>query len=196
MVSRCTNQNDTAYDNYGGRGITVCQEWLEEPGFRRFVKDMGECPEGWSVGRIDNDGPYAPWNCEWQDWTTQSRNKRDNLWVEAFGETRVLEDWLSDSRCVVKRGALKKRLDAGWEPEVAITTPPRDLTAPRMENARVFIEAFGETKTRNQWLKDERCVVSEGALTKRIRNGWDPEEALTSQPYSRPYIFQNKEQPN
>lgn len=63
------------YENYGGRGITVCDRWLR---FENFLADMGERPEGHSIGRINNDGNYEPGNCEWQTPEVQNNvaNKR------------------------------------------------------------------------------------------------------------------------
>lgn len=74
MKQRCYDENQRAYQNYGGRGITVCDEWRES--FPQFLADMGERPEGYSLDRIDNDGPYAPWNCRWADKSTQGFNQR------------------------------------------------------------------------------------------------------------------------
>jgi hypothetical protein len=73
MLTRCFNPNNSSYDDYGGRGITVCEEWLS---FENFYADMGDPPPGLSLDRIDNDGPYAPWNCRWADRITQNSNQR------------------------------------------------------------------------------------------------------------------------
>ena len=82
MKQRCTNPNNRQYEEYGGRGITVCKRWLI---FANFFEDMGEKPEGLSIERPDNDKGYSPGNCVWADRKTQNSNKRNNRWLEANG---------------------------------------------------------------------------------------------------------------
>ncbi len=72
LVQRCTNPANDRWAQYGGRGIQVCQRWLE--GFANFYADMGSRPPGTSIDRIDVDGNYEPGNCRWADAKTQARN--------------------------------------------------------------------------------------------------------------------------
>lgn len=82
MVARCRRKTHLRYDDYGGRGIDVCQEWVDD--FWQFVEDVGERPEGktkagrayWQLDRIDNDGNYEPGNVRWATPEQQVRNRR------------------------------------------------------------------------------------------------------------------------
>lgn len=76
MKQRCLNPNNKKYFLYGGRGITICERWLEENGFENFLADMGERPEGKTLDRIDNDGNYEPSNCKWSTIKEQNNNRR------------------------------------------------------------------------------------------------------------------------
>lgn len=76
MRQRCSNPNQPAYPDYGGRGIKVCARWES---FDAFLADMGECPVGLSIERQDNAGDYEPGNCSWESRTVQNRNSRRNV---------------------------------------------------------------------------------------------------------------------
>ena len=74
MLARCFDVNHKSYHHYGGRGITVCDEWLND--FWMFVYHMGKRPEGTSLDRVDNDYIYCPENCRWATASEQRLNKR------------------------------------------------------------------------------------------------------------------------
>jgi hypothetical protein len=73
MWQRCTNENDVGYENYGAKGVMVCERWRE---FEAFLEDMGERPKGLTLDRINPFGNYEPSNCRWADWFVQNNNKR------------------------------------------------------------------------------------------------------------------------
>ncbi len=77
MIQRCYNVNCTGYKYWGGRGIKVCRRWRTS--FITFLKDMGKCPKGLTLERINNDGNYMPKNCKWATQKDQARNRRNNV---------------------------------------------------------------------------------------------------------------------
>jgi len=90
IIQRCTNQNYRRWGDYGGRGITLCSEWRNS--FEAFLRDMGECPDGLSIDRINNDLGYSPDNCRWATATQQARNQRSNRLVSYRGRNICLAE--------------------------------------------------------------------------------------------------------
>ena len=78
MKTRCFNSNSTSYNNYGGRGVKVCDRWVDS--FENFYSDMGGKPTPLhSIDRINVDGDYEPSNCRWATNEEQANNKRNNI---------------------------------------------------------------------------------------------------------------------
>jgi len=115
MISRCTQESDASYLKYGARGIKVCESWRA---FDRFLQDMGLCPAGYSLDRIDNDGDYGPSNCRWADRKTQQRNTSRNRWLTVDGVGRTVAEWSEISG--TNRKTILKRLQLGWSSTAAV----------------------------------------------------------------------------
>lgn len=124
MLSRCYNSNRSHYHRYGGRGISVCKKWRKFYNFYLWCRESGH-KKHLSLDRIDNNCNYYPNNCKWSTKKEQAQNQSTNKVIEAFGETKVLAEWLRDARCAVSSGGLQYRLNKGWSPEDAITVPAR-----------------------------------------------------------------------
>lgn len=124
MKNRCFNKNQAIYISYGGRGITVCDEWLSFEPFKEWCDENGY-NESLTLDRIDVNGNYCPENCRWADSVTQGENKRNSNIIEvtAFGETKSINRWVKDIRCNVNYSTIKNRIYSGWESELAITKP-------------------------------------------------------------------------
>lgn len=120
MRQRCLNSSSDAYHNYGGRGITICEEWGS---FEIFLSDMGERPEGLTIDRIDNSQGYYKENCRWTDKKTQLRNKRNNRILTWEGKQFTVSELceLYD----IGHQVLTSRLRLGWELEKALKQPVR-----------------------------------------------------------------------
>ena len=88
MKQRCLNPKHKQYDNYGGRGIKICQEWIDS--FEKFFEAMGPAPKGFELDRKDVGGDYEPDNCKWSSHQDQQRNKQNTVWVEFEGKTVAL----------------------------------------------------------------------------------------------------------
>lgn len=119
MKARCLNEKTKAYANYGGRGITVCREWIES--FDQFRRDMGDRPAGLTLERVDNSKGYEPGNCVWATRSEQSRNRRSTRILEANGEKRPMAEWSAITGLSI--GTIWNRINLGWSDQAAISTP-------------------------------------------------------------------------
>jgi hypothetical protein len=104
MLTRCRNKNSEDYKNYGGRGITVCDRWLN---FENFLKDMGERPGlNYTIDRINNDCNYEPTNCKWETRQNQNRNKR-NITIHNINEANHIRKEYATGKYTQKELAVK-----------------------------------------------------------------------------------------
>lgn len=146
MKDRCFNPNSAEYENYGGRGITVCDEWKDSyEVFRDFMLSIGFNPKKpikeQTIDRIDVNGNYCPENCRLLPMKEQQYNKTNNRLITYNGETKTATEWAKDLG--VRIEVITNRLDrGGWSIEEALTKPKR------------VTEKFtvdGETHTVKEW---------------------------------------------
>lgn len=118
MLQRVRNPKCKDFHRYGGRGIGVDSRWLL---FENFLADMGLKPDGFTLGRIENDEGYRLSNCRWETVFEQNNNRTSSRFVEIYGRTQTVAQWAREMG--FSRQALRYRLDAGWTPQQSITIP-------------------------------------------------------------------------
>ena len=123
MKHRCNDPNNDMYANYGGRGIKVCDKWLQ--GFESFMQwafDAGY-KNGLSIERIDVNGNYEPANCKWVTKKQQYLNRTDTHRLTAFGKTQTIKEWAEETG--LKYDTIERRINQyGWSAEDAVTIKP------------------------------------------------------------------------
>lgn len=121
MRERCNSKNHVKYNDYGGRGITICKEWQDS--FDTFLEDMGEKPDkSYSIDRIDNNGNYEPSNCKWSTRKEQQNNRRNCWYITLNGETLTITQW--SERMDIHHQVIRNRIKhLKWSEYDAVFTP-------------------------------------------------------------------------
>lgn len=119
MLRRCTDPTAVQYPQYGGRGITVCDRWLNS--FEEFLADLGVRPKGTTIDRKDVNGNYEPGNCRWATNKEQMRNRRNSRIIEYDGKRLTLSAWAEITG--LRHSNILQRLASGWSVEKALTFP-------------------------------------------------------------------------
>lgn len=166
MRQRCTNSNHASYEDYGGRGITVCPEWLND--FKSFYdwSMANGFSNDLSIDRIDNDKGYSPDNCRWVDAKTQIRNRRNTVTYEWQGKeyTRAELSRLTG----INEQTIASRLNRGCSLEEALSS--------KVGTSILLMTYKGETKPIKQWCKE--LGLNYATVRNRHYKGWTDEEAL------------------
>jgi len=118
MIQRCYYKRSPSYKNYGSKNIFICDEWFE---FSNFLNDMGECPEGLTLERIDNKGIYEKRNCRWASYKEQANNTSRNRILEHNGEKLTMKQW--SEKLNINYCTLSTRINRNkWTTQKALTT--------------------------------------------------------------------------
>lgn len=160
---RCSNPRDIGYPDYGGRGIRVCDLWVNS--FENFYADMGDRPSPkHSIERIDVNGDYCPENCGWATQTEQANNRRTSHYITVGGATLTAAEW--GRKTGIKPATILGRLKRGWDSANAV-----DLTADCL-----VITAGSMTLTIGQWVK--KTGINRSTIHNRLKSGWSPADAV------------------
>lgn len=186
MKSRCYNSNERAYPRYGGRGIKICDRWMDS--FENFLSDMGERPsKDYSIDRICNDGDYSPENCRWATRKEQASNYSRNVLVEYKGETKTLKDWCDQFG--LNYGTTRARLKIyEYTPEEAFNKGYMERKHdPYNYSKAIILEVDGVKKPFSVWCKE--LNLNPKKIYPRISKlGWTHKQALglEERPYEKP----------
>lgn len=148
---RCTNPNNGRYHDYGGRGIKMCDRWINS--FENFLADMGEKPEGKSIDRINCDGDYEPLNCRWATNKEQSNNLR---WHKYKGIDKGLRDLAKEHN--IPYGRLQSRVYRGWDINKALAEPLCQGNKKQTNGQVTTLTSRNKSGIRNvYWNKKREC---------------------------------------
>ena len=132
MKRRVTNPRFKNFKYYGGRGITICPEWLHS--FETFYRDMGSCPPSHTLDRTDNNQGYSKANCRWTTMDVQVENRRTTRRVVLNGEFVTIRK--ASEATGLKFPTIASRLRSGWPPELILTVQPRNGWSPKKRHSR------------------------------------------------------------
>lgn len=168
MIHRCHVVHSTSYFWYGARGIAVYPPWRKSfPLFASYIEEtLGPRPKGKTLDRIDNDGNYCPGNLKWSTSKEQTRNTRRSLWVAYKGQTKCLAAWVEETG--IPRSTLVSRLESGWTPAAAFTTPVQHQTTLTVRQARQIRGAYRKDATQTKLAK--KYGVSRATISNIVYN--------------------------
>ena len=171
MKTRCYSTTCSHYRNYGARGITVSDRWLES--FNNFYEDMGDRPfDGATLERKENSKGYSKDNCKWATRHEQMANTRVSRLLTYNGETKCITEWARGIGVDPK--TIHYRLKQGWTLNDALNKP----ATPAAEKTAKMITFNGETRSITGWAR--KLGINHASLCERLDSGWPLEKALTA----------------
>lgn len=169
MKTRCTNPNYDKYQYYGGKGVSICDEWMNSYKlFEEWANKNGYSDE-LTLERIDVNGDYCPENCKWVTRKEQANNRTSNHFITYNGKTKTLQAWADQYG--LKANTLDRRIKDGWPLYKALKTPADDRFKP------VMITYNGKTQSCRAW--SHELGLSDNAVRNRMMRGWSAEQAVT-----------------
>lgn len=168
MKERCYKENLLIYENYGGRGIIMCEEWKNDSmSFYNWAMANGYS-DNLSIDRIDVNGNYEPSNCRWADRKTQNNNRRNCRSITYNGETHTISEWAEMLN--IENEVLRRRIVVdNWDIDKAMN--------PKNYSIRE-ITYQGKTQSCAKWARE--LNIKPATLSWRLKKGWDIKEALTT----------------
>jgi len=118
MINRCCSEDNPNYKHYGGRGITICNEWLDYYNFRDWALVNGY-EDHLTLERKNVNSNYDPENCKWATMKEQENNRTNNHLITFNGRTKTLQQWSDETG--IYSSTLRSRLQRGWSIEQALT---------------------------------------------------------------------------
>ena len=170
MKRRCSDPEREEYENYGARGIKVCNEWLTNfHAFYNWAINSGY-NDTLTIERIDVNGNYEPTNCKWATREEQANNKRDNHFLTYNGKTQTVSQWSRELNISIS--TILRRIEHGMSDEEVLTT----TKGCGVKRGKTY---QGQTKTLRQWA--EYTGIPYRVLCRRVwEMHWDLEKALTT----------------
>lgn len=171
MMCRCFTKSTTHYARYGGRGITVCEQWKK---FENFYDDMGDMPSSkHTLDRINNDGNYEPSNCRWATRKEQGNNRNTCVYLTYNNEKMSITRWAE--KLGISEVTLQTRIKKGWSVNDALSIPVRN---------KKEIEFNGRSMSIPKWA--DEIGVCGNTIRQRLRLGWSLDQTLKKESRVRP----------
>ena len=169
---RCLSPDDTSYENYGGRGIKICDEWKNSSAmFIEWALSHGYTDE-LTIDRIDVNGDYCPENCRWVTYREQGKNKRNNRLITYNGETHCLSEWAEIMNMTVN--TIESRLLKGWDIEKVFQKEVRNT-------GHYQLEYKGKIYNLQELARELK--INPLTLKYRLKKGMSIEQAIKKEPF-------------
>lgn len=179
IKQRCYNPKATGYENYGGRGITVCDEWRKDGEvFVLWARATGGLEDGATLERSNNDLGYFPENCYWTTHKRQQWNKRNTRYVQVNGVTMPLPEAVEKFSLVSYKTVLSRINDYGWNEEQAVL-------APKGNHKVKYVVIQGERLPLKEAVMKYSTVGYNTVISRINDRGWPEERAVLAPKFFR-----------